>query len=42
MAYEGVHRVPVVAADGRVVGILSSLDVVRWLAHHGVPAHVPR
>jgi len=31
MAYEGVHRLPVVADDGRVVGILSSLDVLRWL-----------
>lgn len=30
MAYEGVHRLPVVADDGRVVGILSSLDVLRW------------
>jgi CBS-domain-containing membrane protein len=34
MAYEGVHRIPVVAADGRVVGLISSLDVVRWLARH--------
>jgi CBS domain-containing protein len=32
MAFEGVHRVPVVDARGRVVGILSSLDVLRWLA----------
>ena len=32
MAYEGVHRVPVVSEQGRVVGILSSLDVMRWLA----------
>ena len=32
MAYEGVHRVPVVSADGKVVGILSALDVLRWLA----------
>ncbi|WP_437819794.1 CBS domain-containing protein [Sorangium sp. So ce1078] len=30
MAYEGVHRLPVVSDDGRVVGILSSLDVLRW------------
>ncbi len=35
MAYEGVHRIPVVADDGRVVGILSCLDVVRWLAADG-------
>jgi CBS domain-containing protein len=32
MAYEGVHRVPVVCAEGKVVGILSALDVLRWLA----------
>jgi CBS domain-containing protein len=30
MAYEGVHRLPVVADDGKVVGLLSSLDVLRW------------
>lgn len=34
MAYECVHRIPVVAVDGTVVGIISSLDVVRWLARH--------
>ena len=34
MAYEDVHRVPVVSADGVVVGIVSSLDIVRWLARH--------
>jgi CBS domain-containing protein len=34
MAYEGVHRVPVVSTDGRVIGVLSSLDVMRWLAQH--------
>jgi CBS domain-containing protein len=32
MAIEGVHRVPVVAEDGQVVGILSALDIARWLA----------
>jgi CBS domain-containing protein len=32
MAVEAVHHLPVVAADGRVVGILSSLDFVRWVA----------
>lgn len=31
MAYEGVHRLPVLSDDGKVVGILSSLDVLRWL-----------
>jgi CBS domain-containing protein len=32
MAYENIHRVPVIAADGTVVGIVSSMDVVRWVA----------
>jgi CBS domain-containing protein len=32
MALERVHRVPVVDADGRVVGILTALDVTRWVA----------
>lgn len=31
MASEGVHRVPVTDAEQRVVGLLSSLDVLRWL-----------
>lgn len=34
MAYEGIHRVPIVAADGGVVGIVSALDIARWLARH--------
>lgn len=34
MAFEGVHRIPVVSADGRVVGIVSSLDIARWLAQN--------
>jgi CBS domain-containing protein len=34
MAYEDIHRVPVVSSDGTVVGIVSSLDIVRWLARH--------
>jgi CBS-domain-containing membrane protein len=32
MAYERVHRVPVTCAQGKVVGIVSSLDVLRWIA----------
>jgi CBS domain-containing protein len=32
MATEGVHRVPVVDQEGRVVGILTSLDIVRKVA----------
>lgn len=31
MAYEGVHRVVVVDDRGCVAGVLSSLDVARWL-----------
>jgi CBS domain-containing protein len=32
MAYEGVHRLPVIDEAGKVVGILSSLDILHWLA----------
>jgi CBS domain-containing protein len=32
MAFEGVHRVPVVSDDGRVAGIVTGLDVLRWMA----------
>jgi predicted transcriptional regulator len=36
MAFEGVHRLPVVGARGLVVGVVSPLDVMRWLARqHG-------
>ena len=41
MAYEGIHRLPVVDATGKVVGLLSSLDIVHWLeckAGNSVPA----
>lgn len=31
MAYEGVHRVIVVDRAGYVVGLVSSLDIARWL-----------
>jgi predicted transcriptional regulator len=34
MAYEKVHRVMVVDLAGNVVGIVSSIDVLRWLACH--------
>ncbi|HVU02836.1 MAG TPA: CBS domain-containing protein [Polyangiaceae bacterium] len=38
MAYEGMHRVTVVAEDGRVVGVVTALDVLRWLARdNGFP-----
>jgi CBS domain-containing protein len=32
MAFEGVHRLVVVSMTGTVVGIVSSLDVLSWLA----------
>jgi CBS domain-containing protein len=32
MAVEDVHRVPIVAADGTVVGIVAALDILRWMA----------
>jgi len=32
MAYEGVHRVPVISTTGRVIGLISALDVARWVA----------
>jgi len=32
MTLEHVHQLPVVSSDGKVVGLLSSLDVMRWLA----------
>jgi predicted transcriptional regulator len=36
MARSGVHPVPVTTDDGRVTGVLSSADVLRWLARNGV------
>ncbi len=32
LAFEGVHRAPVVSSRGKVVGIVSALDLLRWLA----------
>jgi CBS domain-containing protein len=34
MASEGLHHVPIVSAKGRLAGIVSSLDIVRWLARN--------
>lgn len=39
MARGGMHRVLVVGADGEVVGILSTMEIVRWLAQVSVPAN---
>jgi CBS domain-containing protein len=32
MAYERVHRVVVIGPGGNVVGLVSTIDVLRWLA----------
>jgi CBS domain-containing protein len=32
MAHEGIHRLPVTDQDGRVVGVLSALDILEWVA----------
>jgi CBS domain-containing protein len=32
MAYEGVHHVVITSEDERPIGIVSSLDILRWLA----------
>jgi CBS domain-containing protein len=32
MAAEDVHHVPIVDPNGRLIGIVSTMDVVRWLA----------
>jgi CBS domain-containing protein len=43
MAYEGIHRLPVVDGSGKVVGLLSSLDILHWLAcKTGNPVPAPR
>lgn len=34
MATEDLHHVPIVSANGRLVGLVSSLDIVRWLARN--------
>jgi len=32
MALEDIHHVVIIDGDGRVIGVVSSLDIVRWLA----------
>ncbi|HTM19454.1 MAG TPA: CBS domain-containing protein [Kofleriaceae bacterium] len=44
MAYEGVHRVLVVDESGRMCGIVSAVDVARWVAErsgHLAPSKRP-
>jgi CBS-domain-containing membrane protein len=45
MAFEGVSRLPVVNAERRVVGVLSALDLLRWMARqdgYKIPAYTQR
>ena len=38
MSIEAIHHVPIVAGSGCLIGVISSMDVVRWLASNdGVP-----
>lgn len=41
MSKHGLQQLPVVGADGRVVGVLTPLDLVRWLAERGAAAVKP-
>ncbi|HEY1585338.1 MAG TPA: CBS domain-containing protein, partial [Polyangia bacterium] len=34
MALEHVHRIPIITDDGRVAGIVSSIDILAWLSRH--------
>lgn len=34
MAFEGIHHLPVVADSGKLVGMLSTLDLLGWLARN--------
>jgi CBS domain-containing protein len=34
MAFEGVHHLPVVEASGKLLGMVSALDVLDWIARH--------
>jgi CBS domain-containing protein len=44
MAFEGVYRIPVLSSDRTVLGLLSALDVLRWLAEREgyLLPHMPR
>jgi CBS domain-containing protein len=33
MVYEGIHRLPIVSSEGMITGIVTTLDVMRWMAH---------
>lgn len=41
MAFEGMHHLPVVEASGALVGMVSALDILEWMARKAgyIPAH---
>lgn len=41
MAYEGIHMAPVLDSGGQVVGVLSSFDVMNYLARSAPPPPAP-
>ena len=34
MAQEDVHHLPIVDVEGRLIGVVSTMDIVRWLAQN--------
>ncbi len=34
IAMKGVHSIPIVGSDGKVIGIVCAVDAMRWLARH--------
>jgi CBS domain-containing protein len=45
MAFEGVRRLPIVDAEQRVVGVLSALDLMRWVGRqdgYSIPSYTQR
>ena len=45
MAYECVHRIVVTATDGTIIGLVSGLDILRWIARQAgyvIPDHHER
>jgi CBS-domain-containing membrane protein len=34
MASEDVHHIPIIDGSGRLIGIISTMDIVRWLARN--------
>jgi CBS domain-containing protein len=42
MAFEHIHRAPILSDDGKVVGIVTPMDIARWLAQragYAIPTH---